>query len=98
MSLPFVFRRQARDEFDEAIDWYERQRPGLGAEFAERVQDALDRIAETPETYPIVQRDTRKAVVRQFPYSVFDRIRIDQIIVVAVFHNKRNPNAWKARG
>jgi len=30
---PVIFRRQARTEFDEAGDWYEKERPGLGMEF-----------------------------------------------------------------
>ena len=45
MSLPVVLRRQARAEFDEAFDWYEEQRAGLGIEFAARVQAAFDRIS-----------------------------------------------------
>jgi hypothetical protein len=41
MTLPIVLRREARAEFDEAFDWYEQQRAGLGVEFAERVQAVL---------------------------------------------------------
>ena len=84
-------------EFDEAFDWYERQRPGLGVEFVERVQDAFDRISRAPELHAIVHRDIRRALVRKFPYSVFYRIRDGQIVVLAVFHGKRNPNVWKRR-
>jgi len=97
MSLPVVLRREARAEFDEAIDWYERSKAGLGVEFAERVQVALDRIAASPEAPPVVYRDVRKALVRQFPYSSMYRIRADRIVVLAVFHNRRNPKIWKTR-
>jgi len=34
MSLPIVFRVEAQAEFDEAFDWYEQQRAGLGVEFS----------------------------------------------------------------
>ena len=34
MSLPVVLRAEAQDEFDEAFDWYEGRRPGLGVSFA----------------------------------------------------------------
>jgi plasmid stabilization system protein ParE len=97
MSLPIVLRRKAQAEFDEAIDWYEQQRVGLGVEFAERVQAVFDRISATPEIHAVVYRDVRKAFVRQFPYSVFYRIKADRVVVLAVFHDKRNPNIWKAR-
>ncbi len=34
MSLPIIFRPEARAEFDEAYDWYEGQHAGLGEKFA----------------------------------------------------------------
>ena len=97
MSLPLVLGRKARADFDEAFDWYEQQRTGLGVEFAERVQSVFDRIASTPEIHPLVYRDVRKASVRPFPYAVIYRIRNDRVVVLAVFHDKRNPETWKAR-
>ena len=97
MSLPLVIRRQARADFDEAFDWYEEQRPGLGVEFAGRVQAVFDSIAAMPEMHAPVYRDVRKALVRIFPYSVIYRIRGGRVVVLAVFHNKRDPNTWKSR-
>lgn len=38
MSLPVVLRFEASLEFDEAFDWYERQRRGLGRDFAACVE------------------------------------------------------------
>jgi len=35
---PVIFRRQARMEFDEAGDWYEKERTGLGIEFMAEIQ------------------------------------------------------------
>jgi toxin ParE1/3/4 len=97
MSLPVVLRRKAQAELDEAIDWYERQQAGLGVEFADRVQAVFDQISATPEMHAIVYSDVRTALIRQFPYSVYYRIRADRVVVLAVFHNKRNPNIWKSR-
>jgi len=51
MSLPIVLRLEARAEFDEAFDWYEQQRPGLGVDFVTQVQEVLERISATPERY-----------------------------------------------
>ncbi len=42
MSLPITFLREARAEFDEAHDWYEQQRPGVGEEFEGCVQEVLE--------------------------------------------------------
>ena len=48
---PVIFRRQARTEFDEAGDWYEKERPGLGMEFMSEIQLLIQRIASTPEQF-----------------------------------------------
>lgn len=97
MSLPLVIRRAARADFDEAFDWHERQRPGLGLEFADRVQAVFDSIAGMPELRAPVHRDVRLALVKPFPYSVVYRIPDNRVVVLAVFHNKRDPNIWKSR-
>jgi plasmid stabilization system protein ParE len=97
MSLPLVLRPEARAEFDEAFDWYERKRKGLGITFADRLQQVFDRIAATPEMYRIVRQDVRKAGVRRYPYSVYYRVEAAQLVVLAVFHGKRDPRIWQAR-
>jgi plasmid stabilization system protein ParE len=97
MSLPIVFRRAARAEFDEAYDWYEQQQPGLGEEFAECVREVLDRIAVLPELHQCVYKDVRRGVVRKFPYSVLYRVTAKQIRIIAVFHSRRDPKIWQAR-
>ena len=90
-----VFRRQARRELDQAGDWYEKERAGLGLDFlAEiQIQSVIDRIISHPEQFPIVHRDVRKAVARRFPYCVYFRERERNIVVLAVFHGSRNPSA-----
>ena len=49
MSLSITFGRQARREFDEAADWYEQHRAGLGARFVTAVQHVLDEAARNPQ-------------------------------------------------
>ncbi|MDH3599975.1 MAG: type II toxin-antitoxin system RelE/ParE family toxin [Candidatus Tectomicrobia bacterium] len=97
MSLPIVLRPEARVEFDEAFDWYEQQRPGLGVDFVEHVQEVLGRLSAKPELYAQVFQDIRRAVVQRFPYSVFYKVEPQQVVVVAVFHSRRDPKIWQAR-
>jgi plasmid stabilization system protein ParE len=97
MRLPVVLRPEARAEFDDAFDWYDGQRPGLGAEFAGLVQEILDRIAHRPHLSEQVFPTVRRAVVRRFPYSIFYQVEPHQVVVLAVFHSKRDPKIWQAR-
>jgi len=41
------FRPEAAADLEEAAEWYEAQKRGLGLEFLDQVQATLDRIAET---------------------------------------------------
>jgi plasmid stabilization system protein ParE len=97
VTWPIILRPEARAEFDQAYDWYEGERPGLGERFAARVQEVLDRIASNPKSHGAVFRDVRKAVVTQFPYSVFYREERSCVRVLAIFHARRDPKIWQAR-
>ena len=92
-----VFRRRARLEFDDAGNWYEKERPGLGMEFQAEIQLLIQRIASTPEQFPILYRDVRKAVARRFPYCIYFREHNQRIVVLAVFHSARNLAVWQQR-
>ncbi|MFO0808845.1 MAG: type II toxin-antitoxin system RelE/ParE family toxin [Gemmataceae bacterium] len=97
MSLPIVLRDEAQAEFDEAFDWYDAQRAGLGAVFVAEVQKVFDRIAANPLIHQAVFADIRKGVVRRFPYCVFYRPHPNRVEVIAVFHTSRDPAIWQGR-
>src|SRR5216684_4157257 len=66
MSLPVVFRHIARQEMDDAIAWYESERPGVAIEFASEIGSLLARIADTPKQFRKVRGDVRRAVLSRF--------------------------------
>lgn len=70
MTLRIVFRRSARQEFDDAADRYDEQRAGLGEEFIVEIDQAVANAAASPARYPVVFGDVRRAVARRFPYAV----------------------------
>ena len=57
MSIPIVFQAGVRDEIDDAYDWYEKQRSGLGEDFLAEIQTVLDRMAVNPELHPPVYKN-----------------------------------------
>jgi len=66
-------------------------------EFANSVQKVFARISENPDRHPPVYREIRRAIVRPFPYAIFYRIRDERVVVLAVFHNKRDAKIWQSR-
>ncbi len=96
MLTPF-FRRAAQLEYDEAALWYERRRFGLGVEFAIAIDQALTRACAGPQRFPTIVGDVRCVRVRRFPYAIFYRTRGEQLIVIAVFHARRDPAILRER-
>jgi plasmid stabilization system protein ParE len=97
MSLRPLFRRAARLEYEEAASWYESQRSGLGIEFVSEIEYALLQACDMPLRFPRMLADVRCVRVRRFPYSIFFRVRADQLIVLSVFHARRDPAVWRER-
>jgi plasmid stabilization system protein ParE len=97
MSLPLILTPEAEEDLADAKRWYERRRAGLGERFLLCVEAALEHIQRFPEAATEVYPEVRRVVVRQFPFGVFYRIDQDQIAVIAVYHNKRDPRGWQAR-
>ena len=98
MSLPVILRPIARLELDEAMGWYERQKPGLGLELKDAVDQMLARIAESPGRFRPVRGEVRRALLRRFPYAIHFLPEPNAIVVLAVFHTKRDPRHLEGRG
>ena len=97
MTRKPVFRPQADQEVQSARQRYEEQRPGLGIEFANAIDEVVERISSNPLAFPIVHSEIRRAVVRRFPYGIYFRVLEDQIVVTAVMHGRRHPRRWQGR-
>jgi toxin ParE1/3/4 len=96
-SLPLSVSPRAEKEITEAARFYEGRSRGLGAAFLEIIEQALAGVEENPLRFPVVHRDIRRALLKQFPYGVFFRLRSDRIKVVAVMHLSRSPDRWRRR-
>lgn len=92
------FLEVAESEFVEAIDYYNEQSEGLGYEFAAEVKRTIDRIIQYPGAWPKLSTRTRRCRTDRFPYGIiYQVIREDRILIVAVMHMHRNPDAWRSR-
>jgi toxin ParE1/3/4 len=80
-----------------ASDWYEAQRPGLGAAFELSVDATLERIARMPELAGLIHKDVRRRSIPKYPFGVFYRIEAQSIRVLAVMHTSRDPHSWQSR-
>ncbi len=95
--MKFGFHPQAEAEFDEAVRYYEEQKPGLGLEFAGEVYAAVARISEYPEAWSSISKNTRRCLVTRFPYGVIFQVVSDTLRIIAVANLNRRPEYWKDR-
>ena len=95
--MKIAFLDAAKSEFDDAIDYYDEQRFGLGLEFDEELEQALERIDHYPEAWSPLSSRVRRCVLNRFPYSVIYEIRSEIIIIVAIQHHHKEPESWRSR-
>ncbi len=97
MSRRLIIRPEAEAEMTDAFDWYEDRVPDLGSEFLLCVDAVFNAIQRTPPQYPRVYKTARRALTRRFPYEVIFVEDDERVVVLSVFHAKRNPKRWVER-
>ncbi|HUE97218.1 MAG TPA: type II toxin-antitoxin system RelE/ParE family toxin [Longimicrobiaceae bacterium] len=96
MTRELVVRPQAEAELDEAAAWYAERSRGLGAEFVRVVDAALAAIRRNSLQFPLVHGRVRRAVIRRFPYAVLFTESEEEIVVLSIFHSRRDPKRWQS--
>lgn len=92
---PVVFLPQAEQEMLEAARYYESQAAGLRVDYLSEMERAVATIAESPKTWPIIEGELRRRLVRRFPFGILYRIDPKEIVIVAVAHLRRKPGYWR---
>jgi len=64
MAVELIIAPEAQQDFDEAYNWYEDHRYGLGEEFLSCVDAAIQTICRTSELYAKIHNDYRRALIR----------------------------------
>lgn len=88
---------EASRELEEARAWYEISREGLGTQFVDEVDRAMEAIQESPETWSNYIEGARRFFLHRFPYAVIYRYDERKIQVLALMHLHRKPGFWKER-
>lgn len=87
----------AQEEFLEAAAFYEREAQGLGAEFIDEFDHALELVASNPHPGPHFEGETRRKLLRRFPFQIIYEVSADEVLVIAVAHLRKKPGYWRGR-
>lgn len=97
MARRIVVQPQSDLDIQATAVWYEDQQSGLGTRFLDELDLVFQRIAESPQQFPRLEGDVRRALLRRFPYGVYFLAESEEVKVLAVLHLHRQPDMWKSR-
>ena len=92
MKVRFV--AAAKAGLDAILRYYEKQPPGLGADFLDEVTSAVNQIAEFPDAWQLLEPEIRRYRINRFPYGIVHTQRGNHIVVLAVAHLHQKPKRW----
>lgn len=85
------FHAAASRELRAAAEWYNNRVPGLGDDFVDQVEAAVKRAISHPDSGTPYLLDSRRMGIQRFPYSTVYLRRGDELVVLAVAHDRRKP-------
>ena len=91
------FLAPAETELVEAAEYYKSKGEGLGDEFVAEVRNTIQRVRQYPRLGTPLGENTRRCQTKRFPYGVICQVEADSILIVAVMHLRRHPEAWRPR-
>jgi len=95
--MTYRFADEALNEYIATGQYYNRQMPGLGDEFADEIEAGVRAILAVPLTWRVVENDVRRYLVKRFPYGLYYTIEDNVIVIWAVKHLHRDPDYWQDR-
>jgi len=91
------FIAAARVEFLAEVIYYNEAQSGLGERFTAAVEEAAARAVAFPLSGSPSRANTRRIILKGFPFSIFYRPEPDGIVIFALAHHARRPYYWRSR-
>jgi plasmid stabilization system protein ParE len=87
----------AEQELRAEIIYYDDRSGSVGDHFVQVIRAAVATVRDSPARGSVYLHDTRRLVLREFPFSVIYRASSKQIVIYAFAHTKRRPGYWRSR-
>ena len=92
-----VFLHDARIEMLDAAKFYKTRQAGLGDQYLDAIDRAVDNVEQFPRRWPLIGKGVRRRLVGRFPYGILYRVSRREIAIVAIMHLSRRPGYWGYR-
>lgn len=97
MRYEIIINPEAERDLTAAFIWYEDKRRGLGFDFLLQVDAGIRFIGRNPDIHPASYMETRKHFIKRFPYKIIYIVEKQRIVILGIFHGRRNPDSIKKR-
>ena len=91
------FDEDARREYLDATVFYSEAGERIGVRFADAVESATAKIGSDPHRFREIEVGVRRCRVTGFPYSIIYNVAEEEIVILAVKHDRRSPDYWRYR-
>lgn len=91
---------EAEADYLATAAWYEEHSPGTGDDFVDAIERGERMIADLPRGWPQwpgAAQGIRRYLVPGTLFAIAYRVRADEIVVIAVAHQRRRPGFWSGR-
>ncbi|MES2332690.1 MAG: type II toxin-antitoxin system RelE/ParE family toxin [Bacteroidota bacterium] len=90
MSYTIEVQEEAIWEMQEAFEWYEQQREGLGYALLDDIEICYQKLCEHPQHYTYINDQYRRIKTNRFPYLLIYEIEDSRVIINSTHHAKRS--------
>ena len=87
----------AQSEIQEAAEYYAAISPELGLSFRRELRQLMRLVGRMPVAWPPVGEGLRRCLLTRFPYLVIYAPLPEEVLVLAVGHQHRQPGFWRER-
>ncbi|MFZ5553971.1 MAG: type II toxin-antitoxin system RelE/ParE family toxin [Bacteroidota bacterium] len=94
MAIDFVISHRAEKDIEEAIDYYNEIRNGLGEKFYSEVLDTFTQIYKYNYSFAVRYNVVHAAPTKKFRFLIHYIVTKKTITILAVLHTSVNPEKW----
>lgn len=92
-----IYHPEAEEEMIVAANYYENEVNGLGIKFLDDLDQTVEEIVKSPETWITLGGNIKRHQFTHFPFAILYRILDSKIRILAVMNLHREPNYWQTR-
>jgi len=86
MQYSHCFTPEAELDYAEAVAWYSAISPALGFRAYLAIEEAIRLLVSYPLGYQVLYDETRRKLVKDFPYAIYFELRGDQVVIMHIRH------------